>query len=337
MHAFGPRLDLIVHNVNAFESLLQLLQLLVHLGQVLVHLNDFSVVGVSRFAALVVMISLVDLKFVEALIKFFVLFLEFVNLGVGGRNGLEQGGVSLFALSESLHHSLHVSDLRGCFDLLESVVNCLGVGHLLGHLALHKRIPQFVNVQVVAHLQLGRVFAFVGRILSNLLILLLPLNAPLNRLLLVCNALLQFQDSILPILLLLFDILHQVVKGVFGLEMDLLCFTLLLLFNLEDALLGVQTLVEFSYFQFGSDEVFLHAVEHVSVRALSHSLFVDLVHRGRVLVSQLLQPRLVLVHRPFKLRFLRIQSLNLFKQFLVLQLFVCGKFLGLVVLLLNLT
>ena len=62
------------------------------------------------------MISLVDLQFMQALIKFFVLFLEFVNLGVGGRNGLKQSGVSLFALSKSLHHRLHISDLRGSLD-----------------------------------------------------------------------------------------------------------------------------------------------------------------------------------------------------------------------------
>ena len=70
----------------------------------------------------------------------------------------------------------------------------------------------------MSHLELGGVLALVGGSLSDLLILSLSFDSAANRLLLVVYALLEFNDSVLPVALLLLDVLHQVIEDALGLE-----------------------------------------------------------------------------------------------------------------------
>ena len=75
------------------------------------------------------------------------------------------------------------------------------------HLALHKAVPELIDVQVVAHLELSGVFTLVGGGLSDLLVLFLPLDAALDRLLFVGDVALQLDYALLTITLLLFDVI----------------------------------------------------------------------------------------------------------------------------------
>ena len=127
---------------------------------------------------------------------------------------MEKGCVSLFSRLEPTYHSLHISHTCVCLDLLESLINAARVLHLFVHLSLHEVIPQLVNVQVVAHLELSGVLRFVSGSFSNLLVFLLSLDAALHRFLLVCDAALQFKDSFLTVTLLLFNVFHQVIEDV---------------------------------------------------------------------------------------------------------------------------
>jgi hypothetical protein len=65
-------------------------------------------------------------------------------------------------------------------------------------------------------------------VLSDLSILALALNATRDGSLLVLNALLEFENALLTILLLQLNVLHQIVENSFGLQTLLLGLALLL-------------------------------------------------------------------------------------------------------------
>ena len=75
--------------------------------------------------------------------------------------------------------------------------------------------------------------------LSDLSILALALNATRDGSLLVLNALLEFENALLTILLLQLNVLHQIVENSFGLQTLLLGLALLLGLELKDLLLAI--------------------------------------------------------------------------------------------------
>ena len=87
------------------------------------------------------------------------------------------------------------------------------------HFSLHEVVPELVDVEIVSHLELSGIFALVSSSFSDLLILLLTLNTALNRLFLIGDASLEFENTLLTVTLLLLDVLHQVVEDVFRLEL----------------------------------------------------------------------------------------------------------------------
>ena len=162
-------------------------------------------------------------------------------------------------------------------DLFEGFVDIAGRFHLFVHLSFHKVVPQLIDVQVVAHLELGGVFAFVGGSFSNLLVFLLALDAALHRLLFVGNASLELDDTLLTVALLLLDILHKAVEDVLGLELLLLGLAGLSLLTVENLTLVPQRGLKVVGLQLAGNEVFVHALEHMQVSAAGHLLLVDLV------------------------------------------------------------
>ena len=117
-----PVLNLIVNDVNFLESLLDLLIVTVNKSQVLIHLNELSVVFV-RSRGLINIIRGIDLQLLQPLGQLFVIFLKVVNFGLARRNSLQKGRVGLFTDLESANHSLNISHTCVCLDLLEGVVN----------------------------------------------------------------------------------------------------------------------------------------------------------------------------------------------------------------------
>ena len=108
-------------------------------------------------------------------------------------------------------------------DLLESLINAARGLHFFMHLAFHEVVPKLVDVEIVSHLELSGVFALIGGSFSDLLILLLSLNAALDRLFFVCNAALKLEDTLLTVTLLLLNVLHQVVEDGLGLQLRFFC------------------------------------------------------------------------------------------------------------------
>ena len=173
----GPTAHLVVHDVNLLEALLQVLVITLDKGQVLVELNDLSVVSVEGS---VIIVSLVNLKILQFGSQLLIVFLQGVDLGLTRRDSLEEGCVSLFFSLEPTYHSLHISHTCVCLDLLESLVNAARVLHLFVHLSLHEVVPQLVDVQIVAHLEFSGVLRLVGGSFSNLLVFLLSLDTALH-------------------------------------------------------------------------------------------------------------------------------------------------------------
>ena len=84
------------------------------------------------------------------------------------------------------------------------------------------------------------------------------------------------------------------------------------------------------------DEILLHALEHVQVGALRHSLFVRLVAGLLETSLQLRQAFLVVRDGALDLSFLEVKAGDLFADAVVLQLLESDLLFGLVVLLLDL-
>ena len=65
---------------------------------------------------------------------------------------------------------------------------------------------------MMPHLELGGVFALIGSRLCDFLVLSLSLNSATDRLFLVIDALLKFNDSVLSVSLFFLNVLHKVVE-----------------------------------------------------------------------------------------------------------------------------
>ena len=165
---------------------------------------------------------------------------------------------------------------------------------------------------------------------------LLTLNSSLDRLFFVLDAFLEFDDSVLSVFLFLLNVFHELVKDVLGLEFFLLGASMLGQFSFKDLLLGLKRDFLFGRTNAGSDEVLLHALEHVSVRRLSHHLFVNFGVRLLKSVLELLLTGLHLVDGSFGVDFLLFKSPYFLVYLLKVKFLLVDHFVGIVVLLLNL-
>lgn len=148
-----PVLNLIIDNVNLFESLLDVSVITIDSLELLVHLDELSIIRVR--CRRIIVISRVNLKLLKSLGELLIILLKVVNLGLTGRDSLEKCCVCLLSDLEATNHSLDISHTCVRLDLLESVIDGTGRLHFLVHLSLHKVIPELVNVQVVSHLELS--------------------------------------------------------------------------------------------------------------------------------------------------------------------------------------
>lgn len=151
-----------------------------------------------------------------------VLFLKAVDALVTLSNILEKLCVVGFSLKELRYHFANICNSSSRFNCLESFINGLGFLHFLVHLSPHENVPQFLHVETITHVLLGGVLVFIGSCLGNILITLLPLNTTLDRLLFVFNAFLEFNNTVLSVLLLLFDVFHKLVEDILALKFFLL-------------------------------------------------------------------------------------------------------------------
>jgi len=172
---------------------------------------------------------------------------------------------------------LNVIYAGGSLDRLKCIVDSLALRHFSLHLFPHERVPQLVEVQSLSHFKFRHVLIFVGSSLSDFGVAFLAFDPAVYRFLLVFDALLEFNDAFLAIFLLFADIVHQTIKDGFRLQFIFFGLAHLLRFDLKDAIFAFGARFLLSRLDAGSDEVLLHALNHVSVGGLSQGFLVDLI------------------------------------------------------------
>lgn len=188
----------------------------------------------------------------------------------------------------------------------------------------------------MSHLELGGVFAFIGGSLCDLLVLSLSLNSAADGLFLIVNALLEFNDSVLPVALLLLNVLHQVVEDALGLKALFLGFALLVFLQFEHFLLVFETILQIGALYPGSDVILLHSLQHMCICSFCHLFLFNLCLCGFNCFSQLLESCLVSDHWGFGKCFLLLCVGNLLLYLVEISLSHSDFFLGVVMLLLDL-
>lgn len=149
----------------------------------------------------------------------------------------EQLAVGLLTGEEFVHDLLHISQPSARPNLLEGVLYLVSTLHLLLHLLLQECTPHLLYHEVLLHLDLVGVLVLVCSCLCDLLLPRDPVHAPLQRLLLVADRLVQALYALLPVPLLLVDEVHQLLQLLLRLQTLLLRFTVLLTLLVHDSFL----------------------------------------------------------------------------------------------------
>ena len=114
-------MDLIVDNIDLFESFTDISVGLVNSGQVLIHLNELRVVVVGSWN---IVISGINLQVLQSPGQLLVVLLQAIDLGLASRDSLEKGCVRLLTDLEATNQRLNISHSSMHLDLLESIINC---------------------------------------------------------------------------------------------------------------------------------------------------------------------------------------------------------------------
>lgn len=139
-----------------------------------------------------------------------------------------------------MDHLLDISVTCGGPYFLESVLEVSILVHLVVHLLLQKLTPQLLNLEVCPSSDFALIPVLIGGCLCNLLLLLDPVYPLLESLLLVLDAVLEPDNTLVPLLLLVLYVLHQVVQPVPRLQLLLLRHSLLLEFLFVDLIFTSQ-------------------------------------------------------------------------------------------------
>jgi len=261
--------------------------------------------------------------------------LELLRLPISVIDRLQQLIVGLLARQESRDEFLNVRNARGRLDLLEGLVNLLRLLHLIVHLLPHEGAPQLLDLQLVAHLGLALVLALVRCGLRDLLIFLLSLDSPADRLLFVPDASLDLRENDLRVVVLLFDILHQFVDDLLRLDLLLAHSPALLIFELQDLLFVLERSVVRRGFDLGGEEVLLQPRDHVAVLISDEHLFllpeIGVVYLGLQGVQFVLQ----VGGGALRSLELHLRLLNLLPHLLQLLLLVVSQLLDVIVFILE--
>lgn len=230
---------------------------------------------------------------------------------------------------------MDVGDAGGSFDLLEGLVNLLGLLHLVVHLLAHEGAPQLLNLQLVAHLRLALVLAFVRGCLRYFLILLLPLDPASNRFFFIPDTPLDLREYDLRIVVLFLNIFHQFVNDYLGFNLLLFDTSAPLRFQFEDLFLVGQGLGSRRRLDLLRQEILLEATDDVQVLITRKLLLHSPVSAGFELLLQRIE--LVIEHRsrPLALVHLRLDLLNFLSHCMQLLLLLVGLLLDIIVFLLD--
>ena len=145
--------------------------------------------------------------------------------------------------------------------------------HLLLHLLLKERAPQFLHHEIGSQLNLIHIFILIRSGLCNLTLPLNSVHSLLQSLLLILYTGSQRNNSFLSLLLLMLNILHKIIESILRLQLMLFRNPLLIILLLIDLLLAMQWLSEVIGHQLQGNQVLFHSVEHVLVSVLEQLVF----------------------------------------------------------------
>lgn len=147
--------------------------------------------------------------------------------------------------------------------------------HFVVHFLSHESVPEFLDVEVLAVLDLRLIFAVVGGLLGNLLILLDTLHSLLDGFLLVFKTFSNLSQNSIGISMFLLNVLHKTVHGILGLKTLLFYSSVLHALHFEDGNLILESLIILGGLNLEREEILLHSFKDVMVRGIGVLLLVD--------------------------------------------------------------
>lgn len=128
-----------------------------------------------------------NLKLVELLTPFLIIFTQNVNFIFLGTNLSEELRISGFAAQEFVNDVLDVGVAGGRSDFLKSLFNLSGSEHFLLHLGFQEGRPKLLGKEILLHLKLIRVLVFICRRFRNFLLSGNSRQSAINSILLILS------------------------------------------------------------------------------------------------------------------------------------------------------
>lgn len=134
----------------------------------------------------------------------------------------EQLSIGLLSSQELMDYLLYICDSCLSSNLLEGVFYSLWTLHLLIHLHLVELGPHLLNHEVFSQFNFILIFVLIGCCFSNLTLPSYTVHSFLEGFFFITDTCLQTKNSLLTLLLLMINILHQIIEPVLRLQLILL-------------------------------------------------------------------------------------------------------------------
>jgi len=236
----APASDLVAHEVDVLLSVEKNIEVLLNDRNFIVEFQDLLVLG--RALVLPALTIIDHFKLMQNFILLIVGFSEVFELLLVLRYCREELRICLLSSQELFDHLLDVRVSSTRPDFLERLLNIMILFHFTLHLFLEVCAPKLVDHEVCPELNLILIFVFVCSGLCDLRLSLNTVHSLLEGILLVLDTQLQRNDSLLPFLLLVIDVLHKGVETIFALELMFLCQAVLDRVFFVNLILGMKTL-----------------------------------------------------------------------------------------------
>lgn len=179
-----PVFDIGISEIDLFVHLDGLVVELLRGLNLDMELMNLGVRGATTFDFNVWLLVL-HLKLVKLFSDLLVLMSQHVQLLLVVADSLQQLRVCGFSREEFLNDLLHIRETCLSANLLESLLDLCGSGHLFVHLGLEEGAPELLCEEVLVHLELVGVLVVIGSLVTDLLLSSVSLDTSLERSLLV--------------------------------------------------------------------------------------------------------------------------------------------------------
>lgn len=204
-------MDVLFTVVNDLKFFLELIDFVVEQQDFLAFLRHAEALAGISVLLLAVVVNLKNMKDLLLLVIFLSKFIQFLFVLA---DGAEKLCVSLFTGKELVDHFLNVAVACGCSYLLESIFQVTVLIHFIIHLLLKELTPEFLDLEVCPGPNFTLISVFIGSCFSDFLLLLHTIDSFLQCFFFILNTVLEANNSLVPFLLLVLDILHQIIQSV---------------------------------------------------------------------------------------------------------------------------